>query len=274
MIALPSLSLGTGLWLLLQAQAPTVGDTVWVTRMVRLPPGAVLRAAPWPDDPAAAVQPLGAPLLRRSGDSVEIRYPLVAWAPGEHRLDIPGPAILGPGAASDSLPAQPVTLYIASVLPDSVPVDSAPPQPPAATLGRTETSWVPLLEFTLLGAALAGGALTLARRRRRREPAVEVRDAPRPDPLRWARAGELRAAEAAALAELRATIARAVPSAAPALDTASCLAVLRTVRPDWPLLELEGLLVALEAERFQPGEGDPDLVDRADALRGMLERLG
>jgi hypothetical protein len=52
------------------------------------------------------------------------------------------------------------------------------------------------------------------------------------------------------------------------------MAVLRSVRPDWPLLELEGLLLALESERFAPGEGDPDLVDRADALRATLERLG
>ncbi len=269
-----SFAFAARLLLLLQAPAPTVGDTVWVTRAVRVPPGAVLRPAPWPEDAEALVQPLGAPVTSRRGDSVEIRYPLVAWAPGEHRLEIPGPAILGPGAAVDSLPAEPVTLFIASVLPDSIDVDSAPPQPPAETVGRTERSWTPLLEFALLGLALAAGVVTLGRRRRRREAASVVAQIPVADPVRWAEAGELRAAQAAALAALRATIARAVPSAPLALDTAACVAVLRGVRPDWPLLELEGLLVALEAERFAPGEGDPDLVDRADALRHTLERLG
>ena len=278
MSLLSSLAFGAGLLLQLQGPTvgpgPTVGDTVWVTRIVRVPPGAVLRPAPWPDDAEAVVQPLGAPLTQRHGDSVEIRYPLVAWAPGEHRLEIPGPAILGPGAAADSLPAEPVTLFIASVLPDSVNVDSAPPQPAAETVGRTERSWTPLLEFALLGVVLATGALTLGRKRRRGEAAATVAQIPVADPVRWAEAGELRAAQGVALAALRSAIARAVPSAPLALDTASCLAVLRGVRPDWPLLELEGLLMALEGERFAPGEGDPDLVDRADALRRTLERLG
>lgn len=274
MIALPSLALGASLLLLQQGPVPTVGDTVWVTRTVRVPPGAVLRPALWPDDAEGVVQPLGPPVTRRHGDSVEIRYALVAWAPGEHQLDIPGPALLGPGAATDSLPAQPVTLFIASVIPDSVNVDSAAPQPPAATVGRNEHSWTPLLEFLLLGLALGMAFLTLGRRRARREPVVAAGAIATADPVRWAQAGELRAAQATALAALRAAVARAVPSATPALDTTSCLGILRGVRPDWPLLELEGLLLALESERFAPGEGDPDLVDRADALRVTLERLG
>lgn len=270
LVLLTSLALGAGL----QGPAPTVGDTVWVTRTVRVPPGAVLRPAPWPEDADGAVQPLGLPITRRHGDSVEIRYALVAWVPGEHQLDIPGPALLGPGAATDSLPAQPVTLYIASVIPDSVNVDSAAPQPPAATVGRNERAWTPLLEFALLGLGLGMAFLYLGRRRAHREAAVVGGGVATADPVRWAQAGELRAAQATALAALRAAIVRAVPSATPALDTAACVAVLREVRPDWPLLELEGLLLALEAERFAPGEGDPDLVDRADALRVTLERLG
>lgn len=260
--------------LLLQGPAPTVGDTVWVTRTVRVPPGAVLRPAPWPDDAEGVVQPLGLPILQRHGDSVDIRYALVAWAAGEHRLDIPGPALIGPGAATDSLPGQPVTLFIASVIPDSVNVDSAAPQPAAETVGRNEHSWTPLLEFVLLGVACGLGFLYLGRRRGQGEVTPAASAVVTADPVRWAQAGELRAAQATALAALRAAVARAVPAATPALDTASCVAVLRGARPDWPLLELEGLLLALESERFAPGEGDPDLVDRADALRVSLERLG
>ena len=266
--------IGLVLVFLLQGAAPTVGDTVWVSRTVHVRAGAVVRPAPWPDEPGSVVQPLGPAVMVRHGDAVEIRYALVAWATGEHRLDIPGPAILGPGAATDSLDAEPVTVYVQSVLPDSVDPESAPPQPLAGTVGHTETSWGPLFQFGLLGAAIAAGALWLGRRRRRAD-AVERRAAPpAPDALRWADAGELRAAQAAVLARLRAVVARAVPAATTGLDTEACLRMLRPVRPDWPLLELEGLLRALEAERFAPGEGDPDLVERADALRVTLERMG
>lgn len=253
---------------------PTVGDTVWVTRTVHVPAGAVVRPTPWPDTPDADVQPLGLPLMVRHADSVEIRYALVAWTSGEHRLAIPGPAILGPGAATDSLADLPVTLYIQSVLPDSVDPDSVKLQPPANAVGGTETSWVPLFDWTLLGLTCAAGALWFGRRRRRAITPDPLPAPPAPDALRWARAGELRVAQATALARLRATVSHAVPAAAPSLDTDSLLRVLRPVRPEWPLLELEGLLLALEAERFAPGEGDPDLVDRAEVLRQTLERLG
>ena len=264
-----------GLLLLLwQGAAPTVGDTVWVTRMVRVPAGAVVRPPPWPDTPDADVQPLGPPVMVRHADSVEIRYALVAWTSGEHRLSIPGPAILGPGAASDSLADTPVTLYIQSVLPDSLDPDSAKVQPPAGAVGGTETSWVPVWEWTLFGLACGAGALWLGRRRRRALGPESIPAPPAPDALRWARAGELRVAQATALARLRATVARAVPAAAATLETDSCLRMLRPARPEWPLLELEGLLIALESERFAPDEGDPDLVERAEALRVALERLG
>jgi hypothetical protein len=267
MIALVALTL-------LQAQAPTVGDTVWAARSVVVRAGAVVRPMPWPEDAERQVQSLGAPLLARRGDTVEIRYPLVAWAPGEHPIEIPGVVLLGPGAAIDSLPAEGSSLFIESVIPDSVDTDSAETQPPASTVGRTERSMVPVLQLSILGAALGSLALFVGRRRRGRgEPPPATRPA-MPDLRRWADAGELRAAEGAALARLREAIATAVPAAGPGLDTATCLARLREVRSDWPLLELEGLLMSLEAERFSPGEGDPDLVERAESLRHRLERAG
>jgi hypothetical protein len=259
---------------LFQAQAPTVGDTVWAARSVIVRAGAVIRPMPWPEDAERQVQSLGAPVLTRRGDTVEIRYPLVAWAPGEHPIEIPAVVLLGPGAAIDSLPAEPSSLFIESVIPDSVDTDSAATQPPASTVGRTERSLMPVLQFSLLGAALGALALIVGRRRRRVEEPAPTARPPMPDVRRWADAGELRAAEGAVLARLRETIAKAVPAAGPGLDTASCLARLREVRSDWPLLELEGLLLSLEAERFSPGEGDPDLVERAESLRHRLERAG
>jgi hypothetical protein len=259
---------------LLQAPAPTVGDTVWAVRAVVVRAGAVVRPMPWPDDADRQVQSLGAPQLARRGDTVEIRYPLVAWAPGEHPIEIPGVILLGPGAAIDSLPVEPSALFIESVIPDSVDTDSVASQPPASTVGRTERSLLPVLQFSLLGVALGASALLVGRRRPRGEDHPPTPRPSMPDLRRWAGAGELRAAEGGALARLRQTIAKAVPAAGPGLDTAACLARLREVRSDWPLLELEGLLLALEAERFSPGEGDPDLVERAESLRARLERAG
>lgn len=258
----------------LQAPAPTVGDTVWAARTVFVPAGAVVRPTPWPDETDSPVQPLGAPVLERHGDSLTIRYPLVVWTPGEHPVEIPGPVLLGPGAAMDSLPAEATTLFIENVLPDSVDPDSAAPQPAAQAVATSERSWPTLFEFVVLGVALAAATFRFARRRSRAAAIAAPPPPPAPDVVRWAGAGELRAAQAAARGRLRQTIARLVPEAAERHDLERCLAILRTARPEWPLLEIEGLLTALDAERFAPALGDPDLVERADALRAGLERTG
>ncbi|HET7040747.1 MAG TPA: hypothetical protein VFI13_01965, partial [Gemmatimonadales bacterium] len=176
------------------ASAPTVGDTVWAARTIFVPAGAVVRPTPWPDAADAPVQPLGPPVLERHGDSLTIRYPLVIWTPGPHPVEIPGPVLLGPGAAMDSLADESTTLYIESVIPDSVNVDSAAPQPPAATVGGNEHSWTPLLEFALLGIALGLGFLYLGRRRLEGEAVPVASAVTTADPVRWAQAGELRAA--------------------------------------------------------------------------------
>jgi hypothetical protein len=260
--------------LLQQPAAPTVGDTVWVARSLRAPAGSVVRAAPWPDDATADVQSLGAATVGRRGDSVEIRYPLVIWTPGEHEVDIPGPTILGPGAAIDSLGSIPVTLFIASVLPDTIDPDSTPPRPADGPVGRAEVAWLPLLEFLTLAIALGAGVILFGRREKRAGVTPAAAAVASPDVLRWAREGEVRVALAASQAQLRAEIARAVPAAHPGLAAGHCVEVLRAARPDWPLLELEGLLLALDAERFGAGQGDPDLVDRADAMRSRLARGG
>jgi len=262
------------LLVLQQPAAPTVGDTVWVSRNLRAPTGSVVRAAPWPEDAAADLQSLGPAVVSRRGDSVEIRYPLVGWTPGAHEIDIPGPTILGPGALVDSLPSRPATVWIGSVLPDSIPPDSLAPQPPDAAVGGAGTAWVPILQFTLLGLAVAALVLVFRRRGPREVPAPVATAPPVPDVIRWAGAGELRAAQGAALSRIRAVIAAQVPAAHPGLAIDDCLAVLRGAKRDWPLLEIEGLLQALEAERFAPTAGDPDLVERADVLGAKLERAG
>ena len=60
--------------------APTVGDTVWVRRTVRVPERHTARAADW--ELTGDVELLGPPELLLDGDSATVRYPLVAWTPG------------------------------------------------------------------------------------------------------------------------------------------------------------------------------------------------
>ena len=63
------------LLLLQQHPLPTVGDTLWASRAVRLSPGDSVRAADWQLE--GAVQLLGHPIVVVRGNQAEIRYPLV-----------------------------------------------------------------------------------------------------------------------------------------------------------------------------------------------------
>jgi hypothetical protein len=56
--------------LLVQGVGPTVGDTVWLSRTIAVPPGYVVRAADW--DPADPIELLGRPLVVVAGDSARI----------------------------------------------------------------------------------------------------------------------------------------------------------------------------------------------------------
>ena len=227
---------------------PTVGDTIWVARAVAVPPGATLRPADW--DAPDPVERLGAPRVSLRGDSTEIAYPIVVWRPGTLTVELPGPLLLHPDGRVDSLPAAPVALRIASVLP-AVPADSTlAPQPRAEFVPRATVSPVPLLVL------LAAAALLLAplhwwwRRRGHPRPRPVLPTARAEPPLeRWADAGESRAVASVAAARLRAGIAARMPSAHPGLDTEDLLRALAQ-RADWPLTELADLLRALDEARF------------------------
>jgi hypothetical protein len=257
--------------LLLQSGAPTVGDTIWLSRTVALPAGRTPRPADWrPDDPVELLAP---PDVTSRGDSVTIAYPIVVWRAGEQSVEIPGPLLLGPGGEVDSLPPQRVTLRIASVLP-KVPADSVlAPQPRADYVPRGAQSLLPLL------LALALSALVLAPLhwwwRRRGPVAPPVRDTPQasPAPLeRWANAGETRAVAASVTTGLRTAIARHTPSAHRGLDTESLLTQLAANRPEWPLADLRSLLRALDEARFgsDPAADPLGLGRTAAELEGRL----
>ncbi|HXE57504.1 MAG TPA: hypothetical protein VNK43_05850, partial [Gemmatimonadales bacterium] len=177
------------LLLLLQAAAPTVGDTIWVARTARVPAGHEARAPDWqPGDP---LQLLGPARVVRRGNAVELRFPLVAWAPGEHRVSVPGPVLIAPDGTVDSLPGESHAIAVASVLPP-VPDSELAPQPAATTIPRTTWTLAPLGILVGVAAALL---VPLHLRWRRRGPPLRIEPPPAPGtesvPVdRWIAAGE------------------------------------------------------------------------------------
>jgi hypothetical protein len=235
--------------LLLQAGDPTVGDTVWLSRTIALPPGHVVRAADW--DPADPIEPLGRPRVTVTGDSAEIAYPVVVWSPGQHTIELPGPLLLGPGGTVDSLAGERVRLEVRSVLP-AVPRDSIlSPQPRASLVARREVSLAPLAVLWTLALVLLI-PIHLWWRRRGKPARISAPPEPVTDPplARWADAGEYRAVANVSAARLRTAVAQRVSAAHPGLDTERLLAELAAARPEWPLEELGDLLRALDNARF------------------------
>jgi hypothetical protein len=232
-----------------QTPAPTVGDTIWVSRTVAVPAGATLRPADW--DAPEPIERLGAPVLTPRGDSVAIAYPIVVWRAGPLTVDLPGPLLLRAGGPIDSLPSEAVGLRIASVLP-AVPADSTlAPQPRADFVPRTSTTPIPLLVLLAAAAVFLAPIHWWWRRRGRPRPRPAL-PLPGPDeaPLDgWADAGETRAVASVATARLRGLIAARMPAAHVGLDTESLLQTI-AARTDWPLAELGDVLRSLDEARF------------------------
>ena len=72
---------------------PTVGDTIWLSRMVGIPAGAAVRPQPW--SPTGDVEALGPARLQRRGDSMEVAYPAVVWRPGVPEVKVRSPSLAG-----------------------------------------------------------------------------------------------------------------------------------------------------------------------------------
>ena len=247
------------LLLLLQAgwtaapSQPTVGDTIRLERSVQAPPGWRLRAGKLASGTMA--EPLGDPAVvaTSSGDWV-VRYAVVAWAPGDLRLDMPQIWRLGPDGTADSLSGGTATFHVASVIPDSIRAPA--PQPSLGPLRLDRASTVPIIAALLLS---AGALLILISWRRRgpraaSEAAARAIDADVPD-ARWLAAGEPKAVAARAAQGLRHALAHTIPEAHEALSTAECLAVVERARPDAPLRDLRELLHALDQVAFATAHG-------------------
>lgn len=263
-------------WLvLLQLGLPTVGDTIWVRRVVAAPPGRAVRAAEWM--PADEIELLGRARVSPRGDSVEVAYPVTLWAPGPHLVQVPGPLLVGADGQLDSLPPMAVTLTAASVLPGG-PRDTLKPEPATPAIGLRERTLKPLLALWALAALLLLPAHLLWRRRGRAGVVAPIGPDASPElpVVRWAEAGEVRVVVGATVESLRGVIASRVPEARTELDTEACLAVLAATRPAWPLVEVADLLRALDEARFGQGT-DVDALDmyrRAGELEGRLAGAG
>src|SRR5690349_19402415 len=67
--------------------APTVGDTIWLVRVVTLAPE--WRLKPGPFENQGDVEPLGDPRFARGIGADTVRYPVVAWTAGAHHFRLP-----------------------------------------------------------------------------------------------------------------------------------------------------------------------------------------
>lgn len=256
--------------------AATVGDTVWVSRSVSLPQGAVARPSDW--TLSGDIEVLGPGVVVPRASAVEVRYPLAVWVPGPHIVDVPGPLILLPGGVVDSMPSAPVTVTVRSVLPDSGRDTSLVPQPAASLVLAPETDPHPLMLWVGLGLGAALLFLYLTRPRPRDAPVPATPSAAAPLPLsQWATAGEGRAACEVGALRLRLAMHRRFEPAHPGLETAAMLRLVEGSRPQWPVAEIRRVLGALDAVRFGVGGGGGDvgpLLEDADRLAASIEQEG
>ena len=261
------------LLLALQAPLPTVGDTIWLERRITLPGGAEVRAAPWDLDGALSL--LGRPRTRREGGEVVIAYPVVAWTAGTHQLSVPGPILVRADGASDTLPSEPRTIEVASVLPAGAVPERTAPQPEAGIVAEQVTSPLPLLAClavaALVFAPLAWGWLCRGPAMPAARPLVPAPAAPVDE---WHAAGEHRAVAAVAARELRRALTGHLPGSVPGLVTSRLLRVVSEQRPKWPAEEIGTVLRALEAAEFaeRPGADVAALASRAAELAHTLEK--
>jgi hypothetical protein len=189
--------IGWGAALAWQAVAATVGDTVWITRTVPAPNGKIVRPQVW--DLGDLGLALASPDVDYRADSATIRYPIVLWYPGLHRLDVPGPIVVTPAGSSDTLPGFVAVIEVASVLPQGQPKASIAPRGAAPLLAQSTRSLFPAVLFLALTALVAGGWYWLrARGRRQREAVAPLPVATEPGLTavlgEWRALGETRAA--------------------------------------------------------------------------------
>jgi hypothetical protein len=241
--------------------APTVGDTIWLVRVVTL--GADWRLKAGPFENQGDVAPLGDPLLASGTGGDTVRYPVVAWTAGPHRFRLPTLWLVGSGGRTDSLPGGTADVTVRSVLPSGgarpspkallPPLDSGPASP-----------WPPLIAAILGTVGLVAG-VRLRRRgpRPMQAPADFVMAGGAPDE-RWLAAGEPKAVAARAARVLRQALARLVPEAQESLPVREALDAAEGRIPGATFRRIREALLALEQISYASAHG-------TDVERAALE---
>ena len=209
--------------LLLFAQAndvPAVGDTVWIRRVLTVPAGMSVR--PRPITTSGVLEPLGPPEVTSSGREITIRYPVVFWKPGTHRVEMPAAIVVRNDGFSDTVSGGTVSVEIRSVLPAGAKRDSLAPAPPAEAVARSTASPIPLTLLVVLAALVLIPLHWWWRKRGVPGPApiVSVNSGPDLKEIAaWVEAGELHAAADAYARLLEPRVARDADPSLTALFT-------------------------------------------------------
>ena len=232
--------------------SPTVGDTIWLFRIVSHAPDWRVKTAAF--DNQGDVVSLGDPRVDLGATADTVRYAIVAWTAGAHRFRLPTLWLVGAGGRSDSLTGGDGAVTVRSV----IPADSARPSPKALLPPldpRPDSLWPPVLAAAL---GLAGLFLVVRLRRRgprsTAPPAEFVMGGGAPD-ARWLAAGEPKAVAARAARVLRQSLARVVPDALESLPVREALDAAEGKMPGTTFRRVRESLLALDQVAFAVAHG-------------------
>ena len=249
--------------------SPTVGDTIWLFRIVNHASDWRVRAAPFENQ--GDVVSLGDPAVDFGTTADTVRYALVAWTAGPHRFRLPALWLVGAGGRSDSLAGGEGAVTVRSV----IPPDSTRPAPKGLLppLDPRGASWWPPVGIAALS-VVALVALVRLRRRRPRvtaAPAEFVTSGGAPD-ARWLAAGEPKAVAARAARVLRQALVRLVPDALESLPVREALDAAEGKIPGATFRRVRESLLALDQVAFAVAHGTDVARVAADA-RALAREL-
>jgi hypothetical protein len=249
--------------------SPTVGDTIWLFRIVSHAPDWRLRPAPF--DNQGDVVSLGDPEVEVGTTADTVRYAVVSWTAGAHRFRLPTLWLVGSGGRSDSLAGADASVTVRSV----IPADSTRPAPkgllPPLDPGP-DSLWPPIIA-TVLGLLALFGAVRLRRRgpRAMLPPAQFVTGGGAPDD-RWLAAGEPKAVAARATRVLRQALHRVVPEAVEALPVREALEAAEGRLPGTTFRRIRESLLALDQVSYAVAHG-ADVARVAADARALAQEL-
>ena len=227
--------------------APTVGDTVRLTRLITAGLGVESQVDQLKIPPT--VRLLAEPTVGYSEGSVVVSYILAFFEPGSLTIAMPDVELVTQEGTVEYVLGDTARVFVRSVLPagDSLH-DPKPSLGPLVQPSKRPQA----LAFSVLMTLGAIATWLILRRRSSGRPTTgravaETAEAPL---LEWARAGESRAVVAAAADRLRYRIADLLPDAGRELTTEECVGIAESLRPDWPIREISETLSALDRARF------------------------